>query len=208
NYASTHGKKKQVAVSSKDVSNLNPFDALNLVENDDDLGMNEGILKSDGKRPNSDVSPSNHGFFNVASSSSTTLIINKIDKLERQIIEWKLTLVDDDGKPLPKVVSKKNADSDSELEEVVDEHVVFMASTCSNLVMIVDMVAGANNDITVLNNSPLFDDLLDDIALVAPFEVNGVTFQQGYYMADKIYPQWSSFVKSFFVAKFKEKCSI
>ncbi|GJU41139.1 ALP1-like protein [Tanacetum coccineum] len=60
-------------------------------------------------------------------------------------------------------------------------------------------VAGANNDINVLNNSLLFDDLLDDIAPVAPFDVNGVTFQQGYYLADEIYPQWSSFVKSFLV---------
>ncbi|GKC24038.1 zinc finger, CCHC-type containing protein, partial [Tanacetum coccineum] len=61
-------------------------------------------------------------------------------------------------------------------------------------------VAGANNDLTVLNNSPLFDDLLDDIAPVAPFERNGVTFEKGYYLADGIYPQWSSFVKSFSVA--------
>ncbi|GJR73709.1 ALP1-like protein [Tanacetum coccineum] len=61
-------------------------------------------------------------------------------------------------------------------------------------------VAGANNDLTVLNNSPLFDDLLDDIAPVAPFECNGVTFEKGYYLADGIYPQWSSFVKSFTVA--------
>ncbi|GJT25088.1 ALP1-like protein [Tanacetum coccineum] len=61
-------------------------------------------------------------------------------------------------------------------------------------------VSGANNDLTVLNNSPLFDDLHDDIALVAPFECNGVTFEKGYYLADGIYPQWSSFVKSFTVA--------
>ncbi|GJU31758.1 ALP1-like protein isoform X1 [Tanacetum coccineum] len=40
-------------------------------------------------------------------------------------------------------------------------------------------VAGANNDLTVLNNSLLFEDLLDDIASVAPFEVNGVTFEKG-----------------------------
>ncbi|GKB07589.1 ALP1-like protein isoform X1 [Tanacetum coccineum] len=53
---------------------------------------------------------------------------------------------------------------------------------------------------TVLNNSSLFGDLLDDIAPVAPFEVNGVTFKKGYYLADGIYPQWSSFVKSFSVA--------
>nr|GEX40569.1 hypothetical protein [Tanacetum cinerariifolium] len=61
-------------------------------------------------------------------------------------------------------------------------------------------VAGANNDLTFLNNSPLFDDLLDDIAPMATFECNGVTFEKGYYLADGIYPQWSSFVKSFTVA--------
>ncbi|GJR13048.1 ALP1-like protein [Tanacetum coccineum] len=61
-------------------------------------------------------------------------------------------------------------------------------------------VSGANNDLTVLNNSQLFNDLLDDIALVAPFECNGVTFEKWYYLADDIYPQWSSFVKSFTVA--------
>ncbi|GKB51320.1 ALP1-like protein, partial [Tanacetum coccineum] len=61
-------------------------------------------------------------------------------------------------------------------------------------------VAGANNDLTNLNNSPLFDDLLDCIDPVAPFECNGVTFEKGYYLADDIYPQWASFVKSFTVA--------
>ncbi|GKF25672.1 ALP1-like protein, partial [Tanacetum coccineum] len=59
---------------------------------------------------------------------------------------------------------------------------------------------GANNDLTVLNNSPLFDDLLDGIDPVALFECNGVTFEKGYYLSDGIYPQWESFVKSFTVA--------
>ncbi|GJZ26608.1 ALP1-like protein [Tanacetum coccineum] len=61
-------------------------------------------------------------------------------------------------------------------------------------------VAGANNDINVLDNSPLFDDLLDDKAPVAPFVVNGVGYEKGYYLADEIYPQWETFVKSFTVA--------
>ncbi|GKD80462.1 ALP1-like protein [Tanacetum coccineum] len=47
-------------------------------------------------------------------------------------------------------------------------------------------VAGANNDINVLDNSLLFDDLLD-IAPVAPFVVNGVGFEKGYYLANVIY---------------------
>ncbi|GJU95378.1 hypothetical protein Tco_1320134 [Tanacetum coccineum] len=44
-------------------------------------------------------------------------------------IDGKLTLVDDDGKPIPKVVYTVNEDSDSEVEDVVDDHAVFMAST-------------------------------------------------------------------------------
>ncbi|GJR98248.1 nucleotide-binding alpha-beta plait domain-containing protein [Tanacetum coccineum] len=54
---------------------------------------------------------------------------------------------------------------------------------------------GANNDINVLDNSPLFDDK----APVAPFVVNGVGYEKGYYLADGIYPQWATFVKSFMV---------
>ncbi|GJZ21705.1 ALP1-like protein [Tanacetum coccineum] len=62
-------------------------------------------------------------------------------------------------------------------------------------------VAGANNDITVLHHSPLFDDLLADNEPVAPYVVNGQPFDKGYYIADDIYPQWSTFVKPFTVAR-------
>ncbi|GJZ68188.1 zinc finger, CCHC-type containing protein [Tanacetum coccineum] len=58
----------------------------------------------------------------------------------------------------------------------------------------------ANNDINVLDNSPLFDDLLDDLAPVVSYVVNGVEYRNGYYLADGIYPEWASFVKSFTVA--------
>ncbi|GJY61254.1 ALP1-like protein isoform X1 [Tanacetum coccineum] len=56
-------------------------------------------------------------------------------------------------------------------------------------------MTGANNDINVLDNSPLFDDLLDDLAHVVPYVVNGVQYRNGYYLADGIYPEWASFVK-------------
>nr|GEW47868.1 hypothetical protein CTI12_AA239000 [Tanacetum cinerariifolium] len=61
-------------------------------------------------------------------------------------------------------------------------------------------IAGASNDINVLDNSPLFDDLLDDLAPAVPYVVNGVEYRNGYYLADGIYPEWASFVKSFTVA--------
>ncbi|GKF79159.1 ALP1-like protein, partial [Tanacetum coccineum] len=61
-------------------------------------------------------------------------------------------------------------------------------------------MTGANNDINVLDNSPLFDDLLDDLAPVVSYVVNGVQYRNGYYLAAGIYPEWASFVKSFTVA--------
>ncbi|GJU87540.1 RNA-directed DNA polymerase, eukaryota [Tanacetum coccineum] len=62
-------------------------------------------------------------------------------------------------------------------------------------------VPGANNDLNVLYGSPLFDDVLFDMALEAPFVVNGRTYKKGYYLADGIYPTWSLFVKTFSIAR-------
>nr|GEV97267.1 hypothetical protein [Tanacetum cinerariifolium] len=45
--------------------------------------------------------------------------------------------------------------------------------------LMADYFASANNDLTVLNNSLLFDELLDDIAPMVTFEVNMVTFEKG-----------------------------
>ncbi|GKA03588.1 ALP1-like protein isoform X1 [Tanacetum coccineum] len=59
----------------------------------------------------------------------------------------------------------------------------------------------ANNDLNVLYGSPLFDDVLSDTTPEAPFVVNGRTYKKGYYLADGIYPTWSSFVKTFSIAR-------
>ncbi|GKD15957.1 hypothetical protein Tco_1205115, partial [Tanacetum coccineum] len=72
--------------------NLNPFDAANSVENDDDLGTNRGNYKFDDKGSESLSSPTN------------TPIVIRINNLERQIRDGKLALMDDDGKPLKKVL--------------------------------------------------------------------------------------------------------
>nr|GEU81064.1 zinc knuckle CX2CX4HX4C [Tanacetum cinerariifolium] len=78
--------------------------------------MNGGNAKSDGK-----------GSLNVAyGSSSNTHIIDKINKLERKILEGKQMFVDDDENPL---VPTGNVDSDSEVEVVFDETANLMAST-------------------------------------------------------------------------------
>ncbi|GJY18865.1 ALP1-like protein isoform X1 [Tanacetum coccineum] len=59
----------------------------------------------------------------------------------------------------------------------------------------------ANNDLNVLYGSPLFDDELADRAPECPFVVNGQSYRKGYYLADGIYPAWSTFVKTFSVAR-------
>ncbi|GKA47567.1 ALP1-like protein isoform X1 [Tanacetum coccineum] len=62
-------------------------------------------------------------------------------------------------------------------------------------------VPGANNDLNVLYGSPLFDDLIADKAPEAPLQVNKKTYEKCYYLADRIYPQWSTFVKAFSIAR-------
>ncbi|GJW58141.1 hypothetical protein Tco_0104872 [Tanacetum coccineum] len=62
-----------------------------------------------------------------ASSPSTTPIIEKIDKIEKMIIEGKVTLVDDDGKPLKRVDSSYDYDSEDEVASVDNDMAKFLA---------------------------------------------------------------------------------
>jgi hypothetical protein len=55
---------------------------------------------------------------------------------------------------------------------------------------------GSNNDINVLNKSPLFIDALIGEAPRVQFTVNGNQYNTGYYLADGIYPEWKTFVKT------------
>ncbi|KAL6844872.1 hypothetical protein ACP4OV_025531 [Aristida adscensionis] len=57
-------------------------------------------------------------------------------------------------------------------------------------------MAGSNNDINVLNQSPLFIEAIKGEAPRVQFSVNGRQYHTGYYLADGIYPEWAVFVKT------------
>jgi hypothetical protein len=58
-------------------------------------------------------------------------------------------------------------------------------------------VAGSNNDINMLNQSPLFTAQRQGIAPEVRFTMNGNEYDMGYYLADGIYPEWATFAKTF-----------
>jgi len=48
----------------------------------------------------------------------------------------------------------------------------------------------------VLNQSPLFTQVLQGRAPEVKFTINGSEYNMGYYLADEIYPEWATFVKT------------
>ncbi|GKC24807.1 hypothetical protein Tco_1026957 [Tanacetum coccineum] len=67
----TSGKKKQVGSTRQDVSNSNPFDVLNMMENDDDLDTNGGNSKLAKKGADDGVVSSGHGHGSSPVESTT-----------------------------------------------------------------------------------------------------------------------------------------
>ncbi|GKB45186.1 hypothetical protein Tco_0890128, partial [Tanacetum coccineum] len=93
NSASSSGTKKNSELPRHETNSANLFDALNMIENDDELRSNEGSSNSC-KKAIHEVAGS------VFSSPSTTPLIAKINQLESQMLNGKFVLVGDDGKPL------------------------------------------------------------------------------------------------------------
>ncbi|GJR34109.1 hypothetical protein Tco_1209793 [Tanacetum coccineum] len=123
--ANTSGGRKKDVEPPKEVSNSNPFDVLNSVDNDDDLGINGGSSNIASNKANS----SGSSFCNVGSSSlSTTPIAKKIDKIEKLIMDGQVTLVDDERKPVEKVDYSSDHDSENEVASTDNDMANFMAS--------------------------------------------------------------------------------
>ncbi|GKA56876.1 reverse transcriptase domain-containing protein [Tanacetum coccineum] len=120
----SRNKKKDVEPAKK-VINSNPFDVLNSIENDVDFGTNKRTSNLASK----EVNPSGSSFWNVkTSSTSTTPIVDKIGKVEKLFIDGKVTLVDDEDKPLKKVDYSGDHDCDDEAESVDNDMSRFLAS--------------------------------------------------------------------------------
>nr|GEU90066.1 hypothetical protein [Tanacetum cinerariifolium] len=119
----TSGNKKNDAEPTKEVSKSNSFDVLNSVENDVDLGTNCRTSNLISKKANS----SGSSFWNVdPSSTSTTLIVEKFNKMKRLIIDGMATLVDDEGKLLTMVDSSGDHDSEDEVASVDNDVANFL----------------------------------------------------------------------------------
>ncbi|XP_021818692.1 uncharacterized protein LOC110760697 [Prunus avium] len=55
--------------------------------------------------------------------------------------------------------------------------------------------AGSQNDLNVLGQSPVFNDVLRGHSPQITYRINNTIYSSAYYLADGIYPRWTTFVK-------------
>ncbi|GKA08808.1 hypothetical protein Tco_0688139, partial [Tanacetum coccineum] len=92
----------------QEASTSNLFDALNMVENDNELGTNKGKSQLAEKGANSNVISSAHGTSSDAvNSPNTTHLGARINDLEREMLDGKLVLVNDDIHALKSSMEKE-----------------------------------------------------------------------------------------------------
>ncbi|GKB20719.1 hypothetical protein Tco_0854642, partial [Tanacetum coccineum] len=98
--ACSSGNKNKSVKPTIEVNNSNPFDVLNSVDNDVELGTNGGTTNL----VNNKVNSSGSSFMNIDNSSTgTTPIIDKIRKFEDLLCSGQAILVDNVDNPLKKV---------------------------------------------------------------------------------------------------------
>ncbi|GJY55160.1 RNA-directed DNA polymerase, eukaryota, reverse transcriptase zinc-binding domain protein [Tanacetum coccineum] len=123
--ASSSGNKKKGVEPTIEVSNSDPFEVLNSVDNDVELGTNEGTTNL----VNNGATSSGSSFMNVDNSSTgTTPITDKIGKFEELLTSGQAILVDEAGNPLKKVEFPGDYDSEDEVASVDNDMARSMAS--------------------------------------------------------------------------------
>ncbi|GJZ98785.1 hypothetical protein Tco_0671238 [Tanacetum coccineum] len=121
---SSDNKKKGVEPTNE-FSNSNPFNVLNLVDNDVELGINGRTTNL----VNNGANSSGSSFMNVKNSSTcTTPIIDKIGKFEDLLISGQAILVDEAGNPLKKVEYPGDYDSKDDVASVDNDMARSMVS--------------------------------------------------------------------------------
>ncbi|GKB45166.1 hypothetical protein Tco_0890108 [Tanacetum coccineum] len=124
--ASSSSNKKKGVVPTIEVSKSNPFEVLNLVDNDVELGTNGGTTNL----VNNEATSSGSSFMNVDNNSTrtTTHYLIKIRKFEELLTSEKATLVDEAGNPLKKVEYLDDYDSEDEVASIDNDMARSMAS--------------------------------------------------------------------------------
>ncbi|CAL8088509.1 unnamed protein product [Prunus armeniaca] len=57
-------------------------------------------------------------------------------------------------------------------------------------------VAGSQYDLNVLGQSPVFNEVLRGHSPQVTYQINNTVYSGAYYLADEIYPRWTTFVKT------------
>ncbi|GJR96153.1 hypothetical protein Tco_0268327 [Tanacetum coccineum] len=122
---SSSGNKKKCVKHTIEVSNSDPFEVLNSVDNDVELGTNGGTTNL----VNNGATSSGSSFMNVDNSSTgTTPITDKIRKFEELLTSGQAIVVDEADNPLKKVEFPGDYDSEDEVASVDNDMARSMAS--------------------------------------------------------------------------------